>query len=179
MDPLKEHTIPFVGLKDGQHEFQFELGKAFFEAAGEEEFEGGQVQATVTLDKSPTMLITNIHVEGPVALRCDHCNGPMDLPVKGDQVQVFRFTGDGEEDDGELVTLDTSAHTVNLTHYLYECLRLAVPARRVHAPGQCDPEVEKVLGELSVDHEPVPDPRWEALNQLKNPAEGGMKHKRP
>ena len=29
-------------------------------------------------------------------------------------------------------------------------------------------EVEQALGKLSVEHDPVPDPRWEALNKLKN-----------
>lgn len=178
MDPLKEYDIPFTGLKDGEHEFQFELGSAFFEATGEEEFEGGQVRVNVRLDKSPTMLVTNIHMEGPVALRCDHCNGPLEFTLKGDQRQIFQLTGEEEYDDDELVTLDARAHSVNLTHYLYECMRLAVPARHVHPAGQCDPEVEQVLGKLSIEHEPVPDPRWEALNKLKNP-DSGAKHKRP
>ncbi|MEO8591271.1 MAG: DUF177 domain-containing protein [Flavobacteriales bacterium] len=168
MDPLKEYDIPFTGLKDGEHEFQFELGQAFFEATGEEEFEGGRVQATVKLDKSATMLVTNIHMEGPVALRCDHCDGPLEFMLKGDQRQIFRLTDQEEYDDDELVSVDPHAHSVNLTHYLYECLRLAVPARHVHATGQCDPEVEQALGRLAIEHEPVPDPRWEALEQLKN-----------
>ncbi|MBL7981840.1 MAG: DUF177 domain-containing protein [Flavobacteriales bacterium] len=167
MDPLKDHTIQFSGLKDGAHEFQFELGDDFFAAAGEEEFEGGRVNVLVNLHKSATMLVTNIHVEGPVSVRCDHCNAPMDLVVKGDQRQIFQLHGDPSEDDDELVTLEPAAHSINLTHYIYECLRLSLPARKVHPAGQCDPEVEKALGDLAVEHEPVPDPRWDALKQLK------------
>lgn len=168
MEALVEHTIPFTGLSDGLHEFQFELGKPFFEAAGEEEFEGGHVQVDVTLHKSPTMLVTNIHVEGPVSVRCDRCNAPMEFPLKGEQRQIFQLHGEDQEDDDELVTLDNRAHSINLTHYIYECLRLALPARHVHEPGGCDPEVDAALGRLALEHEPVPDPRWEALNQLKN-----------
>lgn len=168
MDPLKEYELPFSGLKDGEHEFQFELGPTFFDAAGEEEFEGGQVTATVKVDKSTSMLVTNIHVEGPVSLRCDHCNAPLEFMLKGDQRQIFRLGDEERYDDDELVNLDARAHSVNLTHYFYECLRLSLPARHVHPAGQCDPEVEQVLGKLSVEHDPVPDPRWEALNQLKN-----------
>jgi uncharacterized metal-binding protein YceD (DUF177 family) len=37
----------------------------------------------------------------------------------------------------------------------------------VHPAGQCDPEVENALGNLTVEHEHVPDPRWDALKQLK------------
>ena len=168
MEALQEHTIPFTGLKDGQHEFRFELGKPFFEAAGEEEFEGGEVAVKVVLDKTPLLLVTHIHVEGPVQVICDHCNTPMQLALKGDQRQIFQLHGEDDVDDDELVMLDPKAHTINLTHYIYECLRLAVPARHVHPAGQCDPEVDAVLGTLSVEHEPVPDPRWDALKQLKN-----------
>ena len=88
--------------------------------------------------------------------------------MDGKQRQIFSLTGGEESDDDELVTLSDTAHSINLTHYIYECLRLALPIRHVHAPGQCDPEVEKVLERLIVDHEPTPDPRWEVLKELKN-----------
>lgn len=168
MEAIQEHTIAFSGLKDGLHEFAFELGKEFFDAAGEEEFEGGKVNVLVKLDKSTSLLVANIHVEGPVAVRCDHCNGPLELVLHGDQRQIFRLTDDEQYDDDELVALDAHAHSVNLTHYFYECLRLALPARHVHPAGQCDPDVEQALGRLTLEHEPVPDPRWDALKELKN-----------
>jgi uncharacterized protein len=168
MDAMKEHTIPFTGLKDGTHAFQFELGVPFFEAAGVEDFEGGQVRADIRLEKTPTMLVTNIHTEGVVSLVCDRCGGPLELPVSGDQRQIFQLQGDEENDDDELVTLDPGAHSINMTHYLYECVRLAVPIRRTHAEGQCDPEAEQALARFAVENEPAPDPRWEALQQLKN-----------
>ncbi|MEZ4808018.1 MAG: YceD family protein [Flavobacteriales bacterium] len=167
MDPLQEHTIAFTGLKEGLHAFTFELGREFFDAAGEEEFEGGAVHVEVALDKHSTMLVANIHVDGPVNVRCDHCNEPMELVLKGDQRQIFKLTDEEDLDDDELVALGSNAHDVNLTHYIYECLRLSLPARHVHAPGLCDPEVERVLGELTVEHEPLPDPRWEVLDKLK------------
>lgn len=173
MEPLKEHSIPFAGLKDGQHRFEFELGQAFFDAAHEEELTSGRVQVVVTMDKTPALLVAAIHVEGTVGTSCDRCNSPLDLPVTGDQQQIFQLHGEADPDDDELVVLDPKEHSINLSHYIYECLRLALPARRVHPPGQCDPEVEAVLGDLAVDHpesehDHVPDPRWDALKQLKN-----------
>ena len=171
MEALKEHTIQFTGLKDGQHKFQFELGHDFFVAAAEEELHGGAVNVEVTLDQTPTLLVTHIRTQGTVDTICDHCGGELALEVAGDQRQIFQLVGEPQEDDDELVTLDPKDHSINLTHYIYECLRLALPARRVHAQGACDPEADAALGKFSVEHEPVPDPRWDALKQLK--------HKRP
>lgn len=168
MEALSDHTISFTGLKDGQHQFQFELGQPFFDRVHEEDFHGGSVQVNVTLDKTPNLLIANIHTTGTVNTDCDHCNGPLELAIDGEQRQIFQLLGEADQDDDELVTLDPKAHSIELTHYIYECLRLAVPARRVHATGQCDPEVDAALSKLAVEHEPVPDPRWDALKQLKN-----------
>ena len=47
MEALKERNLPVTGLKDGQDRFEFQLGKAFLDAAGEEEFQGGDVKAEV------------------------------------------------------------------------------------------------------------------------------------
>ncbi|MBK7102910.1 MAG: DUF177 domain-containing protein [Flavobacteriales bacterium] len=168
MEAIQDHTIAFTGLKDGEHTFHFVLEQPFFDASGEEEWEGGRVDVEVTLDKSTYLLVCNLHATGPVQLRCDRCNAPLEFPLDGKQRQIFSLTGGEVSDDDELVTLSDTAHSINLTHYIYECLRLALPIRHVHAPGQCDPEVEKVLERLIVDHEPTPDPRWEVLKELKN-----------
>jgi uncharacterized protein len=156
-------------LKDGQHEFHFELDQHFFDAAGVEEFEGGHVAVYVTLDKSPNLLVVNIQEDGTVNVRCARCDGPLALRLQCDQRQIFRLTEEAEEsNDDELVMLDAREHSINLTHYIYECLRLALPIRPVHAPGECDPEVVKVLSEGTGEHESIPDPRWDALKELKN-----------
>lgn len=168
LDPLKDHTIEFTGLKDGQHEFRFVLEQPFFNASAEEEWQGGRVEMDVKLEKSTTLLVVDMTAKGTVKVHCDRCDGPLDQPVEGEQRQIFSLTGGEPSDDDELVTLDDRAHSINLTHYFYECLRLALPIRHVHAPGQCDPEVEKVLSELIVEQEPSPDPRWEVLKDIQN-----------
>lgn len=168
MEALAEHTIAFTGLKDGVHDFDFVLDDPFFAATGMEEFRGGRVNAHVTLDKSISLLVVNIHVDGHVDMLCDHCNGPMQQPVKGDQRQIFKLTEETDLDDDELVGVDPQANSINLTHYLFECVSLHLPIRHVHPPGQCDPEVDQALAKIQVEHEPVPDPRWEALKALKN-----------
>ncbi|HEY0977385.1 MAG TPA: DUF177 domain-containing protein [Flavobacteriales bacterium] len=169
MEPLLEHTIAFAGLKDGHHEFHFVLGDAFFAATGVEDFLGGEVDAEVRLDKSEHLLVTLITVDGHIRMRCDHCDGEMQQPVKGEQRQIFKLTHEeGFEDDDELVGLDPSANEINLTHYFFECISLHLPIRHVHPAGQCDPEVESALSKIQVDHEPETDPRWEALKALKN-----------
>ncbi len=169
MDPRREHDIVFSGLKDGEHRFTFELGPDFFASAADEELEGGAVQVAVTLDKAPGTLVLDLSAQGSVSLHCDHCNGLMDFPIEGGQRQIFHLNGRQrfEEENDEVVGLDPQDTTIHLTHYFYECIRLALPIRRVHPAGQCDPETDRALKERATEHEPVPDPRWAVLKDLK------------
>lgn len=168
MEALKEHTIPFTGLKDGEHEFQFELGDEFIARTGDEDLEGCSITANVELIKSSTLLVVTMRLSGTVRVLCDHCGSQADLPFAGEQSQIFQLNAEETLDEDELVGLAPGAHSINLSHYFYECLQLTLPIRRVHAPGLCDPKAEEVLGKLSVEHELEPDPRWDALNNLKN-----------
>lgn len=167
MEPLREHTLAFTGLKDGQHEFDFVLGSAFFAATGVEDFIDGEGTVHVVLDKNDHLLVANLHVDARITMLCDHCNNPMQQHVEGDQRQIFKPSDGPGGDDDELVGLDPSAHEINLTHYIFECISLHLPARHVHPPGQCDPEVEGALAKVQVHGEAAPDPRWSALDQLK------------
>lgn len=168
LDALREHTIPFSGLKDGQHVFDLVLDDAFFRATGVEDFEGGKAKATITMDKSEHLLVCNIRVDGYVAMPCDHCNAPMQQPVHGDQRQIFKLMEITGVEDDELVELGPQATEINFTHYLFECITLHLPIRHVHPDGQCDPEVEKAFEKIRIEHEPAPDPRWEVLKKLKS-----------
>lgn len=168
MEERSEHTIAFQGLKDGRHQFRFELGEAFLKATGVEDFLGGTLHAEVELDKNGQLLDARIHLEGSIRMLCDHCNVPMDQPVKGDQRQIFKFTGEDVGDDDELVAMGPDAVQINLTHYFFECLSLHLPIRHVHPAGQCDPDVEHALEQVLVHPAPVTDPRWAGLEALKN-----------
>ena len=51
MKPLKEFTIPFVGLKEGKHLFEYEIYNAFFEYFEYEDFNSSNLKVNVVLEK--------------------------------------------------------------------------------------------------------------------------------
>jgi uncharacterized protein len=169
MDALQDHTIHFTGLNNGLHAFQFDLDNAFFKAAADEELEGGKAQAMVQLDKNPSMLVADIRITGTVDVLCDHCNAPLDYPVDGHLREVFHMNGrQNFEGDDQVIGLDPDDHAINLSHSFYECIRLALPIRRVHSAGQCDPIVDALLArQQQQDPNTGTDPRWAALNALR------------
>lgn len=166
MQPRSAHTIDFASLNDGSHSFSFALKDDFFLGCGVEEFLGGEAWVDVTLEKSAEMLVVLIRATGTVTMPCNRCDTPMHQHVEGQQRQVFVFSDEDDGDGFELVVLEPGTREVNLTHYIYECIRLHLPLRHVHPEGECDPVVMAILNRISVDR--GPDPRWAKLQDLKN-----------
>jgi len=48
---LKEYTLPFVGLKDGKHTFNFTIDNTFFEHFEFHEFNEASLEGLLILDK--------------------------------------------------------------------------------------------------------------------------------
>ena len=59
---LKDFDISFIGLKQGKHEFEYELGDALFEYFGFSEFRNSKLTVLATLTKGSTMM--ELHLSG-------------------------------------------------------------------------------------------------------------------
>ncbi len=52
----KEFNIPFSGLKQGKHEFDYKIENKFFESFGYNEFNDANIGLHVVLNRMSTML---------------------------------------------------------------------------------------------------------------------------
>lgn len=71
MMKLKEFSIPFSGLKQGKHSFEYNIDNKFFEAFEYDEFNSANIQIEVLLNKTSTMLELEMKAEGTVNVFCD------------------------------------------------------------------------------------------------------------
>jgi uncharacterized metal-binding protein YceD (DUF177 family) len=96
-----------------------------------------------------------ITLSGEMQVQCDRCLEYFGLPVDYTGHLVVRFSETEKEPDEEVVYLHPDAFEIDLKHYLYECLSLNIPIRKVHPdlengdPG-CDPEMLKKLSEYLI-----------------------------
>ncbi len=51
MKVTNEFLIPFIGLKLGKHQFEYQINKKFFEDFGYDEFESCDIKVNVVLEK--------------------------------------------------------------------------------------------------------------------------------
>ena len=64
MEDLTEFVIPFVGLKNGQHSFEFDIDTTFFNAFEFSDFNQAKVKVHLLFDKKANMMNLNFSASG-------------------------------------------------------------------------------------------------------------------
>lgn len=176
MKPLKQFSVPFTGLKLGKHQFDFEIDDAFFNAFEYSLIKSGKLEVKLELDKQETMLLLHFNINGTVNLDCDKCLSTFALPISVKEMQIVKFAEDElESDDQEIIVLSRKESAIDISELLYEYINVSIPYIKNCAQSgegqQCDKEMIDRLQQLSTEtkeQEQSSDPRWEALNKLKN-----------
>jgi uncharacterized metal-binding protein YceD (DUF177 family) len=164
------YTIPFVGLKLGQHLFDFALDKTFFESLPYSLVDDGKLVVKLNLEKKETMLIASFEVKGVVSAPCARCNEEMDQKIKGDMT-VYFVLGEEESEDENLIVIPKESYEIDVQQSMYEMIMLALPARSAHKKNECNEEMVQLIqkytsNQVSKDKENNIDPRWSALKNL-------------
>jgi uncharacterized metal-binding protein YceD (DUF177 family) len=177
MKKLNEFLIPFIGLKLGKHQFEYQINKAFFESFDYDEFESADIKVSVVFDKKSTLLELNFKHRGTIHVPCDLTNEMFDFPIKGKLKVIVQFGEEYNDDNDELLILPHGEHEINISQIIYEMIALSIPFRKVHPgvkDGTLDSEALRKLNELRVEEvkkdnkntEENIDPRWDKLKQL-------------
>jgi uncharacterized metal-binding protein YceD (DUF177 family) len=173
---LRDFNIAFAGLKQGKHDFQFELDQSFFEHYGYDDFNDVEVTATVILDKRSTLMDLYISGSGTVNVNCDITNEPFDMPIDSSMELVVKFGDQFNDENEDILILPHGEFEFNIAQYLYEMVVLSIPLKKVH-PGIEDGTLEsdildkleelKPTSSMDSNNKEDTDPRWDALKNLK------------
>jgi len=171
MKEMKVYQIPFTGLKEGKHNFEFNITNTFFKHFGFDEFNSSNVTVNVVLNKTATMMELSFSSKGNVNLNCDITNEPFDQEISSTLDLIVKFGNEFNDDSDELLILPHGEFEVAVQQYIYEMIVLAVPVKRVH-PGIADgtlnsemlTKIKEYNGKIKKDEDQI-DPRW---NKLKN-----------
>ena len=180
MKKLAAFLIPFVGLKQGKHEFEYTIDREFFEHFEYDDFNSANVKIDLLFEKKSTIMELTFKATGVVNVNCDLTNEPYNQPIDAELTLVVKFGDSYNDDNEELLVLPHSEYQLNVAQYIYELIVLSVPLKRVH-PGVLDgtlkSEVLEKLEELSPkedydndenDNGEEIDPRWNKLKKLLN-----------
>lgn len=174
-----QFKLRLSGVTEGTYSFSIVCDNAFFELAEISELQGGQLFLQIEMEKSEKMVDLHFHFDGNVMAPCDRCLLPVNLHLNFDNrllVKLVPIVEDGEnEDDDDIWVVDENLYELDVFHYVYECIVLALPHRIIHEDDEnghstCDPEVLRKLEEINSHRKPNDDdvdPRWDALKNLK------------
>jgi uncharacterized metal-binding protein YceD (DUF177 family) len=171
-----KYNIEFKGLKEGLHDFGFEVDDKFFAHFEESLVENGKVAAKVIFEKRSSFMKLHFDITGWLELTCDRCLELYHQPIKN-ETEVFVKFGEKEFDEGENVLwVNPEEHHINLAQIIYEYVTLSIPLRHVHPKNNegkrdCNREMIKKLKNYMHPEkkmEITTDPRWDALRRLEN-----------
>ena len=175
MSNLKQYIIPFIGLKQGKHLFEYEIDNTFFDAYVFNEFNNSRLKVNLVFEKKTTFFELNFEVNGTVNVDCDTSLEPFNQKINGNLPLVIKFGQEYNDDNDEMIIIPHEYYELDVSQFIYELIILSVPTKKVHPKvldGTMDSEALNKLRELeikknkSTSNEDITDPRWDKLKSL-------------
>ncbi len=144
--------IGIRGLAFGEHEFDFRLDGSFFESYESDMISDADLDVKATVTKGSGHMSMLLEVDGNVTVKCDRCLADLVIPVSIESPFTIVFSSyseDADEESDEVIMLDGGASEIDLSQMIYDYVNLALPLKKVHEEGECDPQMmEKLQGIL-------------------------------
>ncbi len=173
MKNLKLYDIKFSGLKNGKHQFEYDIDRSFLELFDYEEAKDCKIKVEIELNKSESMLEFFIKSYGSVSVPCDISNELYDQAINGELNFIAKFGEEFNDERDDLIILPYNEHTINLAQQIYENIVLNIPLKRIHpdiASGKKKVKNQAYIindfDENDTNKEQNYDPRWDALKKL-------------
>lgn len=171
MHILDHFSLPYSGMKDGEHQYSFTAGPEFFREFDQSPVQDGNVSILLHADKRPGIMDLAFQISGYVPAVCDRCLADIHLPLEGEFNLVVK-TGVGESPDEEVLFIQDGQANIDLSQLIYEYICLSMPLTNMYEceeenPPPCNQEVLKKLTDTENTgfHSGSSD-LWEGLQQL-------------
>lgn len=169
---IESFKIDLKALPQGVSKLEFKLDDEYFQAIDAPDVLRGELQSSLSINRTDDFFELNFHTYGVVHIPCDLCLDDMDQEIDSADRLVVKF-GEIYSEDDDLVTVAENEGILDVAWFIYEFIDLNIPIKHVHAPGKCNPAMIEMLNQHSaarsgeeVEEETV-DPRWAALLKLK------------
>ena len=174
----REYDIAFVGLKQGIHEYQYQVDDKFFEAYQQQDFRNCKANIKLTLDKQNGFLLLKFEIGGALEVTCDRCGSnvlPMNLWDEFNVVVKLAEEPDKmneQEEDPDVYYIGRSENHLHVASWIYEFVNLSIPMQRMCSEEKmgsqfCDNDVLDMLRKGEDEPNRVENPIWKGLEKIK------------
>lgn len=177
MNYRREYEIAFVGLKPGEHTFQYQIEDKFFANYGPQDFSNCHADVKVTLDKSNGFIMLKFDVGGTADVNCDRCGNPLHLQLWDEFKIIVKLVDEPEqmneqEEDPDVYYISKGESHLHLEDWIYEFVNLSIPVQKMckedeEGNSQCNPEVLEKLRKMEENVKQAENPIWKGLDKFK------------
>jgi len=170
---LNEYIIPFKGLKDGEHDFDYVLDKSFLKNFDNSDVKDISMNVNVKLVKNNSLLEFIFHLNGIVVVECDRCLDDVFLPINFQSTTIAKTDNVEDIQKDDIIYLSPTDSKIDISQIIYENIIFSIPLKRVHpvknGKSQCNPQMLKKLNKYLIENtNEKPDARWNELNKMLN-----------
>jgi len=178
MSGQREFDIPFVGLKPGVHNYEYEITDKFFTDYDQQDFSNCQAKVKLSLEKNSGFMILKFDVGGTLEVGCDRCGNRLPLQLWDEFKVMVKLVDDpdemnDQEEDPDVYYISRGESHLYLADWIYEFINLSIPLQKMCPPdeageSQCNKEVLAKLLQAENNDSKEANPMWQALNKFKD-----------
>jgi len=174
----RDYDIAFVGLKQGIHEYQYQVNDKFFEAYQPQDFRNCKANIKLALDKQNGFMLLKFEIGGALETTCDRCGSTI-LPMNlWDEFNVVvKLAEDPDkmnetEEDPDVYYIGRGESHLHIADWIYEFVNLSIPMQRMCpeekiGSSYCDNDVLDMLRKGEDEPNSGENPIWKGLEKLK------------
>lgn len=178
MTGRREFEIPFVGLKPGIHEYEYQITDKFFTAYQQQDFKNCQATVKMTLDKKTGFILLKFEVGGQLEVICDRCSGNLPINLWDEFNVVVKLVDDPEamneqEEDPDVYYISRGESHLHLSDWIYEFINLSIPMQRMcefedMSGPHCNKSAVEALKKMRASDSQPENPVWKGLEKFKD-----------
>jgi uncharacterized metal-binding protein YceD (DUF177 family) len=173
----RDYEIAFVGLKQGLHEFEYEINDQFFEVYQQQDFQNCRARVKLILEKHSSFMVLTFEVSGGLEVICDRCGNNLPLQLWDEFKLVVKLVDNPEEmnnDEGDpdvYYIARTESH-LHVQNWVYEFINLSIPMQKMCNESemggpQCNLETLEMLKKMNHENKPAATGIWKGLDKIK------------
>ncbi len=176
MSGRREYDIAFVGLKPGEHSFQYEITDKFFKDFDQQDFANVHATVKLNLDKKSGFFLLKFDIGGTLEVVCDRCGNNLPMQLWDEFKVVVKLVENPDvmneqEEDPDVYFIDRNESHLHLSDWIFEFINLSIPMTRMCAEAEiggpyCNKEVLKTLENLK-PNESNATSIWKDLEKFK------------
>lgn len=168
----REFEIAWLGLKIGEHVYEFSVGDEFMRERGAPaETRDWAAQVKLRFNRQQSFFQLHFDISGSVTVPCDRCGDDFPLALWDEFDLLVKLTGEDEDeketdDEADVAFVSRHETVIDISGWIYEFVMLSMPLQKVHPDGQCNPEALKLLNQLGAAEDAPGNDIWKGLKNI-------------